>query len=1343
MTFIPANFRRLRFFAFLFSAPLLFLFLFFFQLSPTAFAGSLHPLRFDHISIKEGLPSTGIFSFHQTNTGFVLIGTSNGLVRYDGRQMFLYPSIPENKNTLSHSRVLSMYEDQNQMLWVGTRLGLDRFDLTKETIERMSMPEAMESKSRAIYGIVQTSNKKIWLASAGGLLVLDTETAKIRPWSQSNIKQLHFKSEMSAIVTDRKGGIWFGQGHELINIDANEQIKQRIDLSKFASEELGNAESVVRSLNFTEQAELWVGLAAGVFKFELERATNEMQIQKLPVELSLPKGKVSAMLVDRDKSMWFALGDDRGLFRWNSTKKTLENFVHKASISTSLSGNSLTSLMLDRSGSLWVGTTDYGVNLVDVNRKGFTAYLHSPEDPQSLSHPLVSAVLPDGNDFVWVGTLGGGLNRVNLKNGDVERIPYAQVGGYFIRTLMRDVNNKIWIGAEDLLLFDPVSRQSRSIFPKQIFPVGARFTSIVQDQKGNIWAGTSVGLYKIKKEGGYSVFRSDASKKGGLNDDAIDSLLIDREQRLWVGSKGALFLFDLESEQFKMIGFPNPSLKAVEKLGVTAIKQDRQGRIWAATLQGLLEVQPRNKNQVRPGESEWELIVWNRTIPLPDDVMEAMQDASNGDLWISSERGLTRLQMKDRKVWNFPSFDYFEGPFNFAAAARSQNGNLHFGGVGLVSFHPDRILPNSTPPQIVLSDILLFNQSLSMATKLRTRQLLGQAGPMSLALDADKSKQEDLASVGINGPLYLAKRIHLDHTQSMLGFELSSLHFYNHSQNSYAWMLRGYDKNWIRATMSQGIATYTNLDPGVYTLYAKAANPDGVWGAETKILEIEVLPPYWRTSWWYISWAIVIFILSAWLYRRRVMSIRQNEVYLAEQIKQQTQEILSQKQRADQQRELAEHARNDIRRLSEIGLQINAHLDVRGILDTLYQNIRSLIDVSTVGVGFVDWSKRHISFEYTMQGDKKILPYYRSLDAVDQPASQCVLQGKEFILESIVHDCSDLDEIAALESGKLFTVLEDGTRTEDAGSAIYVPIKRNGQAVAVIGVLNKVENAFSKDDLHILRTLATYTAVAWENAQTYKQLEMTQSKLVEQEKMAALGSLVAGVAHELNTPIGNGLLIASSIQDYAGQFVAQVRANNLRRSELEHFCDTTISASTMLVKNISIAANLVTSFKQIAVDQTSDQRRIFNLSTFCDDVSHTLFNRVKLDGHTLNLNIPEHVELDSYPGSMGQVLTNLIINAIVHGFDGRENGVINVSSKLLENDCISLSVSDNGHGISAENRSRIFEPFFTTRLGSGGSGLGLHICYNIVSTILGGSIEVESQLGVGSTFTIIIPRVAP
>jgi len=306
-----------------------------------------------------------------------------------------------------------------------------------------------------------------------------------------------------------------------------------------------------------------------------------------------------------------------------------------------------------------------------------------------------------------------------------------------------------------------------------------------------------------------------------------------------------------------------------------------------------------------------------------------------------------------------------------------------------------------------------------------------------------------------------------------------------------------------------------------------------------------------------------------------------------------------------------------------------------------------------------------------------------------------------------------------------------------------MPLILKEQILGVICLYSHAEHAFSSNDCAILRTLAAYTAVALDNAESYKKLKITQAKLVEQEKLAALGSLVAGVAHELNTPIGNSLLMASTMHDMSNVFLAQVQSEQLRRSDLEEFCNNTETSSSLLVRNLNKAASLINSFKQLAVDQTSEKRRQFDLRTVCEEVVLSLSNRLHRAGHKVQLDIPEGIFLDSYPGPFGQVLSNLILNSQLHGLDGRKDGLITIQAGMHHSGAAFLHFRDNGCGIKAEHLARVFDPFFTTKLGKGGSGLGLHISYNIICATLGGSIKVSSESGQGAFFEISLPLQAP
>ena len=255
-------------------------------------------------------------------------------------------------------------------------------------------------------------------------------------------------------------------------------------------------------------------------------------------------------------------------------------------------------------------------------------------------------------------------------------------------------------------------------------------------------------------------------------------------------------------------------------------------------------------------------------------------------------------------------------------------------------------------------------------------------------------------------------------------------------------------------------------------------------------------------------------------------------------------------------------------------------------------------------------------------------------------------------------------------------------------------------------------------------------------------LQRMQEQLVQADKLSSLGSIVAAVAHELNTPIGNALTVATTLQDLNKDF-SQAVEHGLRRSVLDEFQSNCQQAADMLLRNLQRAAELIRSFKGVAVDRTSSQRREFELAEVVQETLLTLAPTLKHQPYQIHCQIPAGIRLDSYPGPLGQILSNLLNNAIVHAFAGRAEGQIDICAEQTDAQHLTLRFSDNGGGIAPENLKRIFDPFFTTRLGQGGSGLGLNIVYNLATGLLGGSIRVDSTLGVGTSFTLEIPLSAP
>lgn len=264
-----------------------------------------------------------------------------------------------------------------------------------------------------------------------------------------------------------------------------------------------------------------------------------------------------------------------------------------------------------------------------------------------------------------------------------------------------------------------------------------------------------------------------------------------------------------------------------------------------------------------------------------------------------------------------------------------------------------------------------------------------------------------------------------------------------------------------------------------------------------------------------------------------------------------------------------------------------------------------------------------------------------------------------------------------------------------------------------------------------------------ELAEALASMRAMQGELIRSEKMAALGSLVAGVAHELNTPIGNSVTVASTLMEQTEAVLEEERSGKLRKSLFERYLENTTQGTQLLLHTLRRASELISSFKQVAVDQSSDQRRRFDLKNVLQEVSATLAPTYKHTPYRLELHLAPGLELDSYPGPIGQVITNFVTNSLTHAFEDRDHGTMLLSTRRVDDGHVEIVFSDDGIGIPEANQKRVFDPFFTTKLGQGGSGLGMNIVYNLVTSLLGGSIVLQSKPGQGTTLTVTLPVCAP
>jgi signal transduction histidine kinase len=408
------------------------------------------------------------------------------------------------------------------------------------------------------------------------------------------------------------------------------------------------------------------------------------------------------------------------------------------------------------------------------------------------------------------------------------------------------------------------------------------------------------------------------------------------------------------------------------------------------------------------------------------------------------------------------------------------------------------------------------------------------------------------------------------------------------------------------------------------------------------------------------------------------------------------------------------------RGLAKIGEQFASRTSLlRTAIDGNQASMISAID---------ELSARMRQREEAAQGrfDRTLDDIYNKVAIVAIVFLSMIVIGGAIVAQSIRAPLRELmTAMHAIVSGRYERPIRDTRETDEIGDM--------ARAVEVFRE-NAIAKRQAEDDLRASK----------ERAETALEiLRETQKSLIDAEKLAALGGLVAGVAHEVNNPVGISLTVASSLAGRSEAFANELKDGQLRRSRLDEFVERTRDAARQLVVNLQRAGELIQSFKQVAVDRSHADRRQFDLAEATDQIIASLRPVMKKSQLTIATDVPSGIGMDSYPGSYGQVLTNLFLNAVVHAFPEGRAGNVFVEARPVGDNDVRITIADDGVGMSDEVRRRAFDPFFTTRRAQGGTGLGLHIIHNLVTQTLGGRLTLESRPGRGATLRIVIPRSAP
>ncbi|MDC8774463.1 ATP-binding protein [Roseateles albus] len=477
--------------------------------------------------------------------------------------------------------------------------------------------------------------------------------------------------------------------------------------------------------------------------------------------------------------------------------------------------------------------------------------------------------------------------------------------------------------------------------------------------------------------------------------------------------------------------------------------------------------------------------------------------------------------------------------------------------------------------------------------------------------------------------------------------------------------------------------------------------------------------------------------LQAGLSRERIQSREAGNRAMAVQIRHEMErarleaEHLKQLAQAQAERALAEAHRADallganatLEDLGKIGREITASLDAEAVFNALARHVQGLLDAPSFSIYLLDEQGRFLHSALREECGQRLSPHRIALDDPEANLARCVRDGLEIVRSLAAGTSSPL-----LIPGTLPTL-----------SMMFAPLTVGERCLGAMTIQSSREQAYGERETAIFRTLCAYGAIALANAEAIQALKRTQVLLVQQEKLASLGAMVAGLSHELNTPIGNALMASTTLESGFDQIAQGLADGQLRRAMLDSFVSDGMHSSALVTRSMQRAAGLIADFKQLAVDQAAEERREFDLRALVEGCVAALNVPADLSSLQVNIEVPQALLCDSYPGPLGWALGNLLQNCLAHAFKGRAYGRIAIELQD-HGDLLELEVVDDGLGMSPQVLAHVFDPFFTTQLGRGGSGLGLSVAYRIVTTVLGGDLHAQSSPGQGSRFILSFPR---
>ena len=660
----------------------------------------------------------------------------------------------------------------------------------------------------------------------------------------------YLSQKIISLLIDNRGTLWVAtQAQGLLKLDlASNEVSSIIKSSD------------IQTINTlaTKENKLWLGTDAGLVLLDI---TSEQVITNKTLTSHFMNNSITTLLFNNN-DLWVGT-KNQGIIRHNFlTSDTVYIQADKAN-PNSIGHNQITKIIADNANNIWIGNYLYGVEKYQQKKEQFNHIKQEPNNKNTLSSSTIINFLELPNNKLLLSTYDAGLNLFDKKLGSYIHFKHnpnipESISSNGIVKLLFDENNGVWIGTIDsgLELFD-INNQTFTHFNHQVDNSNSlshpAVLDIHQQDANTLWLGTwGGGLNRFNiKEKTFKHFKHDPKNNNSLSDDNVWAIHQDKKGVLWVGTQnGGLNKFDPKSNLFThfKVNESNSNSNSLSNNFITSIHEGENGLLWLGTFSGLNKFDPKTEK----------FTVYKEKDGLPNDFIYTILGDNQGFLWMSTNNGLSRFDPKKETFKNYDESDGIQGKeFNSLSAYKSQSGELFFGGTnGFNHFYPDNIKDDKTLPNIVLTDFRVHNEHVAL-TKNKTDQ-------DNFTIDSVINELDELV---------------LTYNEKLVSFEFSALHFSEPLNNQYAYMLQGFDDDWIYTDAKNRRATYTNLPAGNYTLKVKASNGDGYWNEQGKSLKIIVLPPLWQTWWAYTLYLLAFAaVIGFILYRQNYQRLKEHAI---------------------------------------------------------------------------------------------------------------------------------------------------------------------------------------------------------------------------------------------------------------------------------------------------------------------------------------------------------------------------------------------------------------------------------------------------------------------------------